>query len=371
MESNYIVQVITRRPHGGIGAVLKNIESYRDQSLFKFVYLFSEDNKETSFDQFISKYNCFIKVLPALSSTRGFLKYIKELYLFYKENHDKISAIHIHTPNIALPHLLFAKYFHIKVRILHSHNTCYSENKIKGYINFLLIYPLKFLITHRCACGIKAAEFLFGKKSIDSYILHNAIDTSKFVFDENKRELKRKELGLENKNVYGHVGNFLKQKNHSYLIEVFASIKKNQPNAKLLLIGLGPLYGEMKEKVASLGLTEDVLFLGYRTDVKDLLMAMDVFLFPSLFEGFPVALVEAQSLGLPCIVSEKITPEVKITDLVNFLPITNTGIENWQKKATTIRNVNRQKYPQILREEGFDLQQEIQALDNYYLQICN
>lgn len=371
--SKTIVHVIANRPHGGIGAVLKNVERFFPHTDFTFRYLFSEDGKEQSFDRYVLEHGSYVHVLPRLS-LRNVLIYLSHVVLFYKRYSSGIVAVHVHAPNVALFHFLCAKWFGVQVRILHSHNTRYSDNKIKGLRNLFLVAPAKWLVTHRCACGVEAAKFLFGWKHLsETFILHNAIEVSQFVYGAEVRNRKREELTCTSSLVFGHVGNFLRQKNHAFLIDIFAEVHKVRPDSILLLVGLGPLEQEVRDKVHRLGLDDCVRFLGYRSDIPQLLMAMDAFLFPSLFEGFPVSLVEAQCTGLPCFVADAVTKEAKITDNVQFLPITGqNAAKQWLDDILqTVSSFERRDQSEVLLKAGYDLAHEVKNLEQYYRRIVS
>lgn len=149
------------------------------------------------------------------------------------------------------------------------------------------------LATHYFSCGYEAGEWMFKKKEFE--IINNAIDTKKYIFNEEIKKKIRHDMKLENGFVIGHVGRFVEQKNHAFLIDIFNGIYNQNPKAYLILIGDGELLPSIKEKVNQLNLSENVFFLGLRQDVTDLLQAFDVFVFPSLFEGLPIALIEAQA----------------------------------------------------------------------------
>lgn len=369
--SKVIVHVIANRPHGGIGAVLKNVERFFPHTDFAFRYLFSEDGKEQSFDRYVLERGSYIHVLPRLS-LRNVLAYLSDVVLFYKRHSSQIAAVHVHTPNVALLHFLCAKWFGVRVRILHSHNTRYSDNRLKGFRNTFLVAPSKWFVTHRCACGVAAAKFLFSQKYLsETFILHNAIDVSQFAYNVVERKRKRGELACNSSLVFGHVGNFLRQKNHDFLIDVFAEVHKACPESVLLLVGLGPLEHEVRDKVYHLGLGDCVRFLGYRSDIPQLLMAMDAFLFPSLFEGFPVSLVEAQCTGLPCFVADTVTTEARITDNVQFLPITGPkAAKQWSDCILqTVDGFERRDQSDVLTKAGYDLAHEVKNLEQYYQRI--
>lgn len=372
MKDKTIIHVTTKRPHGGIGTVLKNIGRFSPKTEFAFQYVFSEDGKERSFDEDVIGNGNSVSVLPPLSIATLW-SLVKGVYLFYKRNASHIVAVHVHTPNIAFLHFLFAKKFGVKVRILHSHSTRYSDNPVKSFPNAILTAWAKRMLTHRCACGVAAGNFLFGREALPgTFILHNAIATSRYAFDEAARQRKRQELGFAPSDIlFGHVGNFSGEKNHEFLIDIFASLHEAYPQSALLLAGTGALEEKIRSKVRAAGLEGAVRFLGYRTDVPELLMAMDAFLFPSLFEGFPCCLVEAQCTGLPCFVANTVTTEVKLTNNVFFLPISSPdSVTRWKNCVVReLATYQRKDRSAELVAAGYDLTNELVALSHYYERI--
>ena len=181
-----------------------------------------------------------------------------------------------------------------------------------------------------------AAAYTFGNKAYKAgkvTILHNAVDLSVFRYDEAGRQAIRKEFGIADDTLLvGHVGRFMTQKNHSFLLKIFAEMTKQTPNAKLLLVGKGELEQELRMQVAELKLTDKVIFAGIRSDIPQVLSAMDMFVFPSLYEGMPNTVIEAQATGLPCVIADTITREADITGLVQYLPLTES-LEIWAEKA--------------------------------------
>ena len=178
-----------------------------------------------------------------------------------------------------------------------------------------------------------AAIYTFGKKNYESgrvKILHNAVDLSVFSYDEEARHKIREELSIpEGATVLGHVGRFMEQKNHAFLADIFKSIHDKHPNTVLLLVGDGPLRPAFEQKITELGLREQVIFAGIRSDVPKLLSAMDVFVFPSFYEGMPNTVIEAQATGLPCVIADTITREADITGLVTYVPL-SVGADGWR-----------------------------------------
>lgn len=255
--------------------------------------------------------------------------------------------------------------------IIHSHNSGIGiENKYKRVARYILHNFCKIFM-HRwgnnyLACSKKASEWLYPKKLIDSgkvKIVNNAIRIEEFVYSESTRMRIREQFDLENCFVIGHVGGFIYQKNHKYLIEVFKKIVQNTSSARLVLIGDGPEKENIEEKVAEMGLQEKVLFLGKRDDVNDLMQGMDVFVLPSHFEGLPIVGIEAAVSGLPCVFSENISNEVKITDNCFFCSIQQKP-ENWAQLILSLKNKTRKKACILNNGYCFDLkEQENQLLE--------
>ena len=204
-----------------------------------------------------------------------------------------------------------------------------------------------------------AAEYTFGKKAYRNgkvTILNNGVDLSFFHYDKDGGKEIRKEFGSdEDKLVIGHIGRFMTQKNHAFLLDIFNEICKEKDNAVLMLVGVGELEQQIKAKIAKLGLEEKVIFTGARADVPKLLSAMDVFVFPSFYEGMPNTVIEAQSTGLPCVIADTITKEADITGLVHYLSL-NDSAKVWAEKALSIVEKERKDTKADFIENGYDIE---------------
>ena len=204
---------------------------------------------------------------------------------------------------------------------------------------------------------------MFGKHKFQ--IMNNAIDAKKFIYNEEVRKQKRVELGVEDKFVIGHVGRFNLQKNHEFLVKRFADFAKTNEDAILVLIGNGELQEKIKEMAKEYGIETKVKFLGLREDIPQLLQAMDLFLFPSLFEGLPVTLVEAQAAGLPCVISDMITDEIMITDQISKVSLSgNTSL--WNQEIAKYRYSKRKNTIEDIIEHGFDIEKNARWLEEFY-----
>ena len=186
------------------------------------------------------------------------------------------------------------------------------------------------------APSVLAAEYTFGRKAVSKgqvSLLHNGVDLNVFHFDQAGRENIRKEFGVSpSQTVIGHIGRFAEQKNHDFLLDIFYQIYTQDNNAVLLLVGKGELENEIREKIKALGLEQNVIFAGVRSDVPQMLSAMDVFVFPSFYEGMPNTVIEAQATGLPCVIADTITKEADITGIVQYLPLKEPS-EKWASVA--------------------------------------
>ena len=262
-----------------------------------------------------------------------------------------------------------AKRNKVPVRICHAHNRPYGID-LKSPVRWY--YKTKMLpyITYRFMCGEESGEWLFGKKYKDSFIqLNNAIDAKAYSYNPEIRERVRNQLSIkESQLVVGHVGRFNLQKNHKFIIEIFNELKKQRPDAILMLVGddKGNEGEIIHNKVKQLGLQETVKFLGVRSDVNELMQAMDVFLFPSLFEGFGIVALEAQAAGLPTIVSNRIPVECKVTKFIEAIDLSKSaGI--WAEHIIQSAKKDRDNTYKQIKMAGFDIKENTRWLEEFYI----
>ncbi len=224
-------------------------------------------------------------------------------------------------------------------------------------VDALLRPVLNWTANVKLAPSVLAAEFTFGKKRArkDVHILHNGVDLQKFRYDPAGRDAIREEFGIQDKLVVGHIGRLHKQKNHRYLLEVFREISVQRDDAVLLLVGTGEDRDLICGRIYELGLENKVILAGQRFDIPQLLSAMDVFVFPSLHEGMPNTVIEAQATGLPCVIADTITREANITGLVQYLPLTET-VSAWAKAALAAAALSRKDTAEDFRSHGYDIE---------------
>ena len=291
-----IAQIIGKWLGGGVEAVVMNYYRHLDHSKVQFDFICDDDSTNIPYDE-IEKLGGKVILIPPYQKV---FKYQKELRRVLRNG--KYEIVHSHINTLSVFPLYAAKKVGVPVRIAHSHSTTNKKEWKKNLLKQVLRPFSKKYATNYMCCSELAGRWLFGDKAYDEgkvYLLNNAIDLDKFKYDKKIRDKKRKELGIkEDTIVIGHIGRFVAQKNHTFLIDIFNQFHKKEKNSILLLAGQGPLQEEIKNKVRELGLDDSVRFLGQRNDANELYQAFDVFLLPSLYEGLPVVGVEAQASGL-------------------------------------------------------------------------
>jgi glycosyltransferase involved in cell wall biosynthesis len=365
MEPVRVLQVLASLDRGGAESMIMNIYRHIERSKIQFDFVVNEQETEYAYEAEITELGGRIYRMPSYKIVNYFT--YKRAWERLLCKHPEWSIVHGHHTSPAFIYLTVADSLN-RVTIAHSH-TAGGERSLKSYTKVLTRYPLRYIADYLFACSSSAAKWMFGKHSNSALIINNAIDAKKYIFNETIRKEIRKAMQIENKFVVGHVGSFNTPKNHEFLIDVFLRICDKNANAVLLLVGDGELRFSIERKVANLGLSERVIFTGVRSDVPDLLQAMDVFLFPSLYEGLPVTLVEAQAAGLKVIASDTITDEVKLTDLVEFVSFTQP-LPYWAEKTLQYANryERRNTWNEISRA-GYDVVEIARWLEDFYLRI--
>lgn len=352
-----VLHVLTGLNSGGAESYIMNIYRHIDKSKIQFDFLLrSNDNiYKSELDQMGSN------VYVTDSFPRHFIKNAIQTYLFFKTHHYQV--IHVHANALLYMFALrCAKRNDIKCRIIHSHNSSMAHMQLLPIHEFNKRH-IGNLATDYFACSDAAGEWMFGNNYT---VMKNAVDTDAFEFDAEKRRNIRNELGInDNRLVIGHVGRFSEQKNHAFLIDIFAEIVKKRPDAKLLLVGGGDLKQIIADKIEKLDLAGNVIFLGVRKDVSNIINAFDVFAFPSLYEGLPIVIVEAQANGLPIFCSEAVPMQAILVDGVHVLPL-ESGADYW---ANCILNtdISRNKTKHKIIAAGFDIKTEAQKMQEFYL----
>lgn len=291
------------------------------------------------------------------------IKYEREIIRLLKG----YSIVHSNMNTLSVFSLYGAKKARVPHRILHNHSTAGKGEK-KNIFKYLLRPFCKFFLTERLACSRYAGEWMFGKNS-SFKVVNNAIDLSKYKFNQNTRESIRKELGIENRFVIGHIGRFCYQKNQEFLIDIFKEIIKNA-DAVLLLIGSGETENAIKTKVKNLGLEDRVIFAGNKTNANEYYQAMDVFVLPSRYEGLGMVAIEAQASGLPVICSEEVPPEAAVTGLVKFCPL-SAPASKWADTIFANRVADRKDTTDEIQKAGYNIITEAKKLEEFYFSLIN
>lgn len=360
-----VLQVVTHMNRGGLETMLMNYYRSIDRERVQFDFL-THRPYDGDYGEEIKRLGGRIFHLPVLNPVSP--SYKKALHLFFRE-HPEYQVVHVHQDCLSGIILKAAQQEHVAVRLAHSHSA--SQDKNLKYLVKLLLKPMipKYA-TGLFACGNEAGEWMFGDAPFQ--ILRNAIDAKRYRFDAGKRAEMRRLLGIgADEILVGHVGRFSPTKNHKFLIEIFDALQRKVP-ARLLLVGdnKGDIAKHIAQKVENLEIKEKVIFTGVRSDVSDLMQAMDVFVFPSNYEGLPVTMVEAQAAGLPCLISDKVPIECKMTDLVQQIPLAE-GAEVWAKRAiAAARETVREDTSVQIKAAGFDITENAKWLQEFYLQAA-
>lgn len=355
-----VLQVTGIMNRGGAESMIMNL--FRSIDRNKIVFDFVENCEEPAlFDDEIMALGGRIYHCPHFTG-KNYFQYRNWWKTFFSEHGAEYRIIHGHIGSCASIYLYLAKKNGL-FTIAHSHSSSQS-------IAYRIVaYPTRYIADHFFGCSKAAVIDRYGKQVAASKrcnIIYNAIETEKYDFNETIRSNIRKELHLENRLIIGHVGRFVHPKNHGFLLELFKQYREVNEQAFLLLAGDGPLKEEMEQKAKQLGIYESCLFTGVRDDIHDLMQAMDVFVFPSFFEGLPVTLVEAQASGLPCIISENISDESILVDEICEKKSLEEPVQNWIDEIEKLRTVKRKGRALEVKQAGYDVKQTAKWMEEFY-----
>lgn len=346
---------------GGVESFIMNIYRHIDRTKVQFDFLVHYQER-FFYDDEVEKLGGKIHRLSFRNDGK-FFKYKKDLKKFFTE-HKEYQIVWGHMDGLASVYLKIAKQCGVKTTIAHSHITS-AEKSLKGLIKRLLKGKTWKYADYRFACSTEAGRYLYGKH--DFQFIPNAIDTSKFVFNEEKRQEIRKAYGWEDKFVIGHIGRFNEQKNHKFLVEIFDEFLKINPNGALCLCGDGELKDSIKEMVEQRGLTDKVVFTGNIPNVNEYYSAFDCFVMPSLYEGLPVSGIEAQTSGLKCLFADTITKETSLVEEnVKFLSIQDTA-KVWAKIISVNEKFERVNIEEIITQKDFNINEQSKKLQEFFL----
>ncbi|WP_010276825.1 glycosyltransferase family 1 protein [Paenibacillus senegalensis] len=361
-----VLHVLGRLDMGGAETMLMNIYRHIDRTKLQFDFMIHTTDKCDYSDEIIDLGGKIYSI--DRYSGKNHFSYKNRWKAFFETN-PEYRIIHGHMRSTASIYLGIAKNYGLRT-IVHSHSVS-SGYGIESLIKNLLQYRIRYVADYFFACSKAAGVWLFGEKvckSTNFFIVNNSIDAKKFIYDRAVELRKRRELDIEGKFVIGHVGRFHGSKNHDFIIDVFKSVQEINPNVSLLLVGEGSTKERIENRVADLKLQDSVVFTGKRSDIHELLQAMDLFVFPSLYEGLGLGLIEAQAVGLPCIVSDCIPDEAVISSSVEALSLDNK--ERWIERIIYhIKSQKAYKYNayEVIKNSGFDIRESTNWLEDFYL----
>ena len=365
-----ILHIIGILVGGGVETVVMNYYKNIDRSKVQFDFVV-HDNDKVDITDIVEKMGGKVYKVPAYY--KNIFGFMHSIYRIVRENKYKI--VHCHMTTLGVFSLLPSWIAGAKIRILHGHSTT-VKSETKRNLMKLILRPFSIFVANRqFACSKVAARWLFGpNKNVE--IINNAIDVEKFQFNEEYRTKLREELGLDNKFIIGHIGRFMYQKNHEYLIQVFQKLVHKIPSAHLVLVGDGPLRENTLQKIENLGLSTRVTYLGLRKDVHKLYSLFDIFYFPSWYEGLGIVAIESQAAKLPILMSNFVPDEAIIdSSLAKKIGITDKDIDIWINETKRIySNINHPcngVNPRIginncINTEGYNIQLEAKRLEELY-----
>ena len=352
---------------GGMESCVMNYYRNIDRSAVQFDFLCNWDKMVYSDE--VKANGSKIYTIPKRSE--DYKAYKRQMRDFFEKHAKDYDALWYNTCTLTnIDYLVYAKKYGIKKRIIHAHNSGNETSKLRGMFHYMNKLRLKSYATDFWSCSMAASKYFYNDSIIGAdkhHIINNAIRTEDYAYDEKIRNEIRKEYNLDDKYVIGHVGRFQYQKNHEFLVDIFNEYLKLDKNAVLMLIGQGEGENTIRQKVSDLGIKDNVLFMGVRSDVNRILQAMDTFLLPSRFEGLPLVLVEAQASGLPCYASKDvITKESDITGNIKFIGLDKDAKE-WADIIYKNKcfNANREEYAKLIKKAGFDINTETNKFISY------
>ena len=348
---------------GGIEMFQKNIVDCIDRE--KFEIEFASASPDAALIPYLEEKGIKTHIIPP---HKKIFAYCRAMYRLIKS--EKYDIVHIHKNSCIDPFdFIICRLAGVKKIVAHSHSTAPINLKKLSFIHYIFRPLIRNISTDMAACSPDAARWLFGKKAYESgkvTVISNGIDTRRFRFDPEVRLRVRKEYGLDGELVFGHVGNFVTAKNHFFLVEIFDEIVKIHPRSTLMLVGSGELAEKVRKYAKKLGIEEKIMFMGTRHDVNELMQGMDMFLLPSLYEGFPISGVEAQTAGLPCLFSDAITRDILLTPKARQMPLSSSA-EKWAGTAVSAaKEPSRADNSQMIIDAGYGIYTAAAEIDKIY-----
>lgn len=357
-----ILNIIGSLERGGAETFLINLYRNIDRTKIQFDFAIYGQPSPNGYYNEVVELGGKVYFLPPKS--KGILRNFRAIQKIVRENNYKTVWKHTESCFRAID-LLAARTAGATQTVLHSHST--NIEGIERSIHYILRPFVNLFVTKRFACGDMAGHWLFGRRPFE--VINNGIDVEAFRYNKETRDQYRQEFRIQDRIVIGHVGRFHPVKNHKLVIDIYEKCKEQTPATVLILVGTGELLSQMQELVRAKGLEKDVLFLGSRSDIPAILQMMDVFVMPSLYEGFPVTLIEAQAAGLPCVASSTISREVDSTGNVSFVDL-DAPVEVWAKRIAEKCGSKTEDNAEVLRAAGYDIKDVAQRVETYMLKMA-
>lgn len=359
-----VLQCVVNMNRGGAETLLMNVYRNIDRDLFQFDFLTSY---EGAYDEEINQLGGRIYRIPYVEHG-NILNYKKHLKKFFLQ-HSDYRIVHAHMNEMNAMVLAAAKQAGVQWCISHSHAAAIEGNVAARCLKKMIGTSVNKNADVRLACSDEAGKHLY--KGMSYTVINNGVNCAAFQYNEQARQRLRCAYGIdENETIILHVGRYSKPKNHAFLIDVFRAYQKINNDSRLFLLGSGELETEIRKYVSDLGLEESVVFLGSKSNVYEYTSMADLFLFPSLFEGLPLSVVEAQAAGLPCVISAHLSNEINITNLIHRISL-DSSAEEWAVKLRTIgRTKNRERYAREIEEHGYGIDRLTNGFQEQYLLLC-
>lgn len=361
-----ILQMIASLYRGGSQSIVMNLYKNIDRTKVQFDFVIDHEEYD-DYRSEIEELGGKIYIMPTFKGTN--ILEVKKAWNDFFIKHTEYRILHSHSRSYASIYLPIAKKYGVKT-IIHSHSTSNGKG-LQSVIKNIMQYPLRYQADYYMACSKDSGKWLFGENVINSnkfYIFNNAIDTEKFIFDENIRKQYRKKFCINNERVFIQIGNYIKTKNHIFSLECFEQLLKINNNCKLYFVGSGgSTQDEIAKAIENKNLQEKVIMLGVRDDVNKLLQMADCYLMPSIYEGVSLAAIEAQTSGIQCILSDSVSKDVEITANCKFLPLVT---KQWIKEMNSELFDRKNNYDRIV-DAGYDIKTTSNWLLNFYKEIVN
>lgn len=360
-----VAQIVGKMNAGGVKAVVMEYYTHIDRMQVQFDFIVDDDSLDVDSEE-IQKMGGRIFLVPRYQKI---IPYVTSLYRLFRQ--EKFQIVHARISALNVFPLFAAWLAGVPVRIAENLTTSHPDEK-KTLLKKCLRPFQSVFATHRMACSEHCARWMYGPdyQNREVKIFKTAYSVEKYGYQPQVREMERARLGVQGCFVVGNIGRLAPQKNQLFLLEIFAALVKEEARARLLLIGDGPLRGELEQRARELGVYEKVLWMGTQKRVWNYYQAMDSFVFPSLYEGLGIVAVQAQNSGLPCIVSDQVPPEADVTGTMHFLPL-SASAQEWTQAILAQRGIERHDQSEKIKEAGYDIGLSAVELVDYYQQCLS